>query len=66
MSTETPSDAGDAAQETDWLELVKTQLAGMRYGSIQLSVRDGRVLQVEAIEKMRLGGVPEKPGREGR
>jgi hypothetical protein len=35
------------------LEAVNTALAGLRYGEIQLTVHDGRVVQLEITEKQR-------------
>lgn len=35
------------------LEAVTTALAGLRYGEIQLTVHDGRVVQLEVTEKQR-------------
>ena len=37
-----------------WLELIRRKVAAMRYGSVQLTIHDGRVTQVEATEKTRL------------
>ena len=37
-----------------WLEIVRRKVAGMRFGSIQLTIHEGRVTQVEATEKTRL------------
>jgi hypothetical protein len=42
-----------------WLELIRRKVAGMRYGSIQLTIHDGRVTQVEATEKTRMPAEPE-------
>lgn len=38
---------------TNWLEIVRKNVAGLRYGSVQITVHDGRVTQVESIEKTR-------------
>jgi hypothetical protein len=35
------------------LEAVSAALAGLRYGEIQLTVHDGRVVQLEVTEKQR-------------
>ncbi len=37
------------------LEAVSTALAGLRFGEIQLTVHDGRVVQLEVTEKQRFG-----------
>jgi hypothetical protein len=38
----------------DWLHLVQQNVAGLRYGVVQLIVHDGRVTQIERTEKTRL------------
>ena len=38
---------------TDWLEVVRKNVANLRFGSVQITVHDGRVTQVESIEKTR-------------
>lgn len=40
-------------QATDWLEVVRKNVANLRFGSVQITVHDGRVTQVESIEKTR-------------
>lgn len=37
------------------LALVTDALSRLRYGAIQLTVHDGRVLQIDVTEKKRLG-----------
>jgi hypothetical protein len=37
-----------------WIEIVRQKLASMRFGSIQLVVHEGRVTQVESLEKTRI------------
>lgn len=39
--------------KADWLEVVRTNVANLRFGSVQITVHDGRVTQVESIEKTR-------------
>ena len=34
-----------------WLEVVRRKVAAIRFGSVQITVHDGRVTQVEAVEK---------------
>ena len=43
-----------------WLEVVRRKVATIRYGSVLVTVHDGHVTQVEAVEKTRF--VPDKPG----
>lgn len=37
----------------DWLEVVRKNVANLRFGSIQITVHEGRVTQIESIEKTR-------------
>ncbi len=48
-SERSPSDGPTA----DWLEIVRQNVANLRFGSVQITVHDGRVTQVESIEKTR-------------
>ncbi len=43
-----PTDSSEA-----WLEVVRQKVANLRFGSVQITVHDGRVTQVESIEKTR-------------
>lgn len=44
----------------DWLEVVRRNAGNLRYGSIQITVHDGRVTQIESVERTRF-----TTGREG-
>jgi len=37
----------------DWLAIVNTNVTSLRFGSVQITVHEGRVTQVETIEKTR-------------
>ncbi len=37
----------------DWLDVVRQNAANLKFGSIQITVHEGRVTQVESIEKTR-------------
>ena len=50
ISTERPIPDGPTAE---WLEIVRKNVAGLRFGSVQITVHEGRVTQVESIEKTR-------------
>ena len=41
------------APEPSWLRIVRMRAERLRYGSIHVTVHDGRVTQVESIEKTR-------------
>jgi len=53
MTTIAPEHPGQDSPKTDWLEIVRKNVANLRYGSVQITVHDGRVTQVESIEKTR-------------
>lgn len=36
-----------------WLEVVSRKVGDLRFGSVQITVHDGKVTQVESIEKTR-------------
>jgi hypothetical protein len=38
----------------EWLELVRRQVASLKFGTVQIIVHDSRVTQVERVEKVRL------------
>jgi hypothetical protein len=42
------------ANEQPWVEVVRQRAAGLRFGTIQITIHDGRVTQVDATEKTRL------------
>jgi hypothetical protein len=47
----------DGARENgnpDWLELVRQQVGSLKFGTVQITVHDSRVTQVERVEKVRL------------
>jgi hypothetical protein len=37
-----------------WLEVVRRKVASIRFGSVQITVHEGRVTQVESLEKTRI------------
>lgn len=41
-----------------WLDIVRQKVTGMRFGSVQVIVHEGRVTQVESTEKTRLPSEP--------
>jgi hypothetical protein len=49
-----------AREETKlaWLELVREQIASLRFGTVLITVHDSRVVQVEKNEKVRLDQPP--------
>jgi hypothetical protein len=53
MSTTTSERPAPVGPEADWLEIVRKNVENLRFGSVQITVHDGRVTQVESIEKTR-------------
>jgi hypothetical protein len=39
--------------EADWLDVVHRKVDGLRFGSVQIIVHEGRVTQIESLEKTR-------------
>ena len=54
----------DHAVIPEWLEFVRAQVEGLRYGVVQLVVHDGRVTQIERTEKTRLPSPRDKSDQE--
>jgi hypothetical protein len=46
-----------------WLNLVSDQVASLRFGTVLITVHDGRVVQVEKNEKLRLDQTASTPTR---
>ena len=38
----------------EWLELVRQQVTSLKFGTVQITVHDSRITQVERLEKVRL------------
>ena len=53
MSTITSERPTHNGSQTEWLEIVRKNVGNLRFGSVQITVHDGRVTQVESIEKTR-------------
>ncbi len=54
METTTTERTAQDGSEADWLEIVRKNVANLRFGSVQITVHDGRVTQVESVEKTRI------------
>lgn len=48
------------ADAEQWLEVVKKKVAQLRYGSVLITIHDGRVAQVESMERTRFNTPPSK------
>ncbi len=60
-NTERPESADsveriDVEKQAGWLEALTPWVASLRFGVIQLVVHEGRVVQMERTEKVRLAG----------
>lgn len=47
-------------QDIPVIDTIAQALSGLRYGSLEIIVHDGRVTQIEKREKVRLSQDPEK------
>ena len=43
-----------------WLELVIQQVGSLRFGVVEIVVHDGRVIQIEKTERLRLDKTPDE------
>ncbi|MEI8037173.1 MAG: YezD family protein [Verrucomicrobiota bacterium] len=53
MDSNTSERPAQDATKTEWLEIVRNNVGNLRFGSVQITVHDGRVTQIESIEKTR-------------
>jgi hypothetical protein len=51
-----------AADQPEWLRVVRQKVETLRYGIVQLVVHDGRVTQIERTEKTRLTPASHRDG----
>lgn len=51
---DTPQTPADSPVDSRVLAEVARALAGLRYGSVEITVHDGKVTQIEAKKKIRL------------
>ena len=45
--------------DSKWLELVIQQVGSLRFGVVEIVVHDGRVIQIEKTERLRLDKNPD-------
>jgi hypothetical protein len=53
----------DLSPPADWLEVVRKKVEELRFGSVQITVHEGRVTQVESLERTRFPAAREDHGR---
>lgn len=46
------------AAEQPWLAAVKDEVEGLRFGTVQVIVQEGEVVQIERISRRRIGPSP--------
>ena len=63
ITSESPAADGD---KVDWLEVVRNNVANLKFGSVQITVHEGRVTQVESIEKTRFVATREESRSAGK
>jgi hypothetical protein len=59
MSTIPSKPTSSEGTKADWLDIVRDNVANLRFGSVQITVHNGRVTQVESIEKTRFVAPPD-------
>jgi hypothetical protein len=42
------------ALEPEWLKVVRAQVESLKFGTVQITVHDSKVVQIERVEKTRL------------
>lgn len=40
--------------QTDWVEAIRQQVASLRFGVVQIVIHEGRVVQIDRTEKIRV------------
>jgi len=65
MASTTSDRSALESPTADWLEVVLNKVTNLRFGSVQITIHDGHVIQVESIEKTRFVAAREdgKPKR---
>ena len=56
----TPADT-TSDTENPWIDVVVSKVQALRFGSVQITVHDGRVTQIESLEKTRFVSGKENP-----
>lgn len=41
-----------------WLERIANSIAGLKYGQVQITIHDGRIVQIERCERLRFDPPP--------
>ena len=52
----------DIVPSAEWLEVVRKKVEDLRFGSVQIIVHEGRVTQVDSLEKTRFPSARDENG----
>ena len=52
----------DIVPPADWLDVVRKKVEDLRFGSVQIIVHEGRVTQVDSLEKTRFPAARDENG----
>jgi len=58
MSVSEPDSVRQNNDRPEWLEIVRRQVASLRYGVVQIVIHDSQVTQIEKTERVRLDKTP--------
>ena len=53
-TTDNSAKSAVLARQATWLETVRSQVASLRFGMVQIVVHDSQLVQIERTEKLRL------------
>ena len=53
----------DNPNHLNWIETVKKQVEGIRFGVVQITIHNGEVVQIERTEKIRIDTQRPAPAR---
>ena len=51
-------EARKAELQPQWFKLVQTQVETLKFGTVQITIHDSKVVQIERVEKTRLDRLP--------
>jgi len=54
MSAFTVKSSNSISETQNWLEVVRQQVASLRFGAVQIVVHDSQVTQIDKTERVRL------------
>jgi hypothetical protein len=61
-NTDSRKQTGAVIPDEDWFKVVVKQVKSVKYGSVQIVIQDGKVVQIESTEKIRLDQPQAKGG----